>query len=196
MKHARFAALALAGAALVTVAACSSSTGGAPPSATAQRPSLAPLSLPALPTAPAAPATPSTSAPAAVTLPDACSLLTRTEAETVAGVKLDAGQDTKARDPMTDTASCTYNAPVTGSSGSVSVFAQMGPEYGLGVDKSIGHKFHSVPGIADGAVEEPNNIFFHAADLWVQISSAYSAMPAHLEAAAQKIAARLSTTSS
>ncbi len=192
MNHVRFAAVLLSGAAALTVAACSSSTAGAPPATHAMLP---PLSLPAGMT-PAAPAAPARSAPRVVSLPDACALLTRTEAEAVAGVKLEAGEDTKARDAMTDTATCTYNAPVTGSSGSITVFAQFGPEYGLSVDKQIGHTFHAVPGIADGATEEANNIFFHSGDIWVQISSAYSAAPAQLEKAARTAATRLSTTSS
>jgi hypothetical protein len=192
MKNVRSGVLAMCAATLAGLTACSSGTSGAPqPGPT----SLPPLNLPTqVPAAPAA--TQSTSAAPMASLPDACALLPRAEAEAVAGVKLEPGDDTKARDPMSDTATCTYNAPVTGSSGSITVFVQMGPEYGLGVDKALHHKFRPVAGIADGALEETNNIFFHSVDVWVQLSSAYSAQSAHLEAAAKKMAARLSSTSS
>lgn len=175
-------AAALAGCAALT--ACSSH----PSAAQRSLPSLAPLNLPTQTSA--APTQSATAAPVAA-LPDACSLLTRAEAQTVAGVKLRAGDDTKARNPQTDTASCTYDAPVTGSSGEVAIFVQQGVPNALKVDRTIGHKFHSVPGIGDEATEEQNNIFFRRGNIWIFVNSAYGATPAHLEAAARTVAGRL-----
>jgi hypothetical protein len=118
--------------------------------------------------------------------------LTRIEAETVAGVKLGAGEDTKAAG-TDNVASCTYNAPTTGPSGSITVFAQLEKPDALTTDQSLGHKFLTVTGVGDQALQEllPSAIFFRKGKLWVSISSAYSAKAAAMVAAARLAAARV-----
>jgi hypothetical protein len=136
-----------------------------------------------------------TSAPsssAAPAIPDACTLLTRAEAEKAAGVKLNKGEDTRAVS-ADNVASCTYNAPVTGSSGSITVFAGLKTPDELTTDRNLGHKFRKVPGLGDQALQEtlPSTVFVHTHGVWVTISSAYSAKPSAMLAAARLAAARV-----
>jgi hypothetical protein len=137
----------------------------------------------------------STAAPsssAAPAIPDACTLLTREEAEKAAGVKLEKGEDTRAAS-ADNVASCTYNAPVTGSSGSISVFAGLTTPDELTTDRNLGHKFRTVPGLGDQALQEtmPATVFVHVHGVWVTVSSAYSASPAAMLAAARLAASRV-----
>lgn len=129
---------------------------------------------------------------APVTLPDPCALLSRDEAQRLAGVKLQKGDDTKASS-ADDIASCIYDAPPTGPSGSVQLFAQIGVPHALGVDKAIHHKFRTVPGIGDQTLEEPENssIFIRKGQIWIYLTAPYSASPKNLEKAAAEVAARL-----
>jgi hypothetical protein len=173
-------------AALVgTTAGCSSSSHPATRSTT--RPSAAQASE-----APVSPRAPASTPAVATAIPDACTLLTRAEAEAVAGVKLGAGEDTKAAG-SDNVASCTYNAPTTGPSGSITVFAQLDKPDALTTDQSLGHKFLTVTGVGDQALQEvlPSTIFFRKGKLWVSISSAYSAKATAMVSAARLAAARV-----
>ncbi|MDQ6875718.1 MAG: hypothetical protein M3042_11745 [Actinomycetota bacterium] len=136
------------------------------------------------------PATTPAASTAAPAIPDACTLLSRAEAQAVAAVPLQAGQDTRAAS-ADNTASCTYNAPVTGSSGSITVFVQVQTPDALTTDRNLGHKFDTVPGIGDQTLLEANNVFVHKGQLWMVISSAYQASPKVLVDAARLGAARL-----
>jgi hypothetical protein len=175
----------LAGAAglAVLVTACSSSTSG--------HPHVAPADLSSASVTPTIVSS-STSGPPPAAVPDPCGLLSRAEAQTLAGVRLQRGDDTPANGPG-DTASCIYDAPATGSSGSVQIFAQLGTPRALRIDKAIHHKFRTVPGIGDQTVEEPENssIFVRKGEVWVYVSVPYGATPKLMESAAAKIADRL-----
>jgi Protein of unknown function (DUF3558) len=174
---------AFAVAAAMTAAGCSSGTSAHSPAAAPPAPEA--TSVVAAPTTSAAPA------PAPV-IPDACTLLTQREAQALAGVKLRSGDGTRASGP-TDIATCNWDSPPTGSSGSVQVFAQLSTPRALGIDRAIHHRFRSVAGIADQTLEEPENsaIFVHKGQLWVYVSVPYGATPKKLERAATEIAARL-----
>jgi hypothetical protein len=130
--------------------------------------------------------------PAPATVPDACTLLTHAEAQALAGVKLNKGEDTPASS-ATAIGSCAYDAPVTGSSGSVQLFVQLSTPRALDIDKTLDHKFRTVPGIGDQTLEEPENasIFIHKGQVWVYLTVPYGATAKPLETAAAKIAARL-----
>jgi len=168
-------------AAAFAVSGCSSS-----------KPPARPPSTPSLASTAAPPAAVSTAQAAAPTLPDPCSLLTKAEAEQLAGVTMQPGDDTVARDPATDVGSCTYDAAVTGPSGSVNVFDQLGVPHAMEVDRAIHHKFRSVAGIGDEALEEPENqsIFIRKGQMWIYVEASNST-PASLEKAARLIAGRL-----
>jgi hypothetical protein len=142
---------------------------------------------------PPPPASTSTSVPAQpAALPNACALITRAEAQRLAGVKLNKAQYT----PPTAgdaTGICGYDAPVTGSSGSVQIFVQHDIPRALQIDKAIHHKFRVVAGIGDQTLEEPENasIFTRKGDVWVYLSVPYGTTPQKLENAAHMIAAHL-----
>jgi hypothetical protein len=192
--HARTAALVLGTAAAATIAAgCSSSgTSGSGQTGPAAGQAAQTIDVPGGgSSAPVTSAAASSTVPAAI--PDACTLLSHDEAQKLAGVKLQKGDDTKARS-SDDIASCIYDAPPTGPSGSVQLFAQIGLPHALGVDKAIHHKFRSVPGIGDQTLEEPENssIFVRKGQIWIYLTAPYSASPKQLEKAASEIASRLS----
>jgi len=172
-------------AAALLLAACSSSTAG---SGTVLS---SPVSEPAPPAAPTTEPAPATRTTAAA-LPDACKLITRQEAEQLVPVHMQPGDDTPARDPANDIASCTYAAVFTGPSGHLDVFVQMGIPHALQVDRAIHHRFRTVPGIADQALEEPDNesIFVRKGPIWVYVEAS-GIRPAGLVRAAQLIATRL-----
>ena len=196
----RAAVLVALAAAALALPACSSSIKGSGSGGQSQHrggssASTGGQSQPAVGPSASAPASvPTSSAPASLQgLPDACRLLSQAEAEAMAGAKLGPGSDTPARDPATDDASCTYNSPPTGTSASVSVFVQVARPHALDVDKSLNHKFRTVPGIGDQTLEEPENasIFIHKGQLWVFLNSSFGATPKAMEIAAAKVAARL-----
>ena len=125
-------------------------------------------------------------------MPDACTLITRAEAQRILGVKLQPGDDTKAN-AADGVASCNYNAPVTGPSGSLGVYAQTGMPDALTTDRNLGHRFRTVPGIGDQAFEEPDNgsVFVRKGALWVFVNVPISTPPSALLSAARIAAARL-----
>ena len=172
-------------AATALLAGCSSSTSGRPQPA--PQPPRAKTSA-----TPRAVVTSSTSSTPALSVPDACSLLTQVQAEALAGVKLRKGDDSPAQNSA-DTATCSYDSPPTGSSGSVQIFTQLSTPRALNIDKAIHHKFRTVPGIGDQTLEEPQNssIFVRKGQVWVYLSVPYGATPRLLERAAAQVAARL-----
>ena len=114
------------------------------------------------------------------------------KAEKAAGVPLTKGEDTRAAGPE-EVASCTYNAPPTGQSGSITVFAGLQTPDELTTDRNLGHKLRKVPGLGDQALQEtlPSTVFVQTHGVWITISSAYSANPAAMLTAARKATARV-----
>lgn len=179
--------------ALFSAAAVTALLAGCSSSSTSGRPNAAPPPQHANTSRAPSVVAPSTSSAAAPSVPDACSLLTQAQAETLAGVRLRKGDDTRAQN-ASDTATCSYDSPPTGSSGSVQIFAQLSPPRALGIDRAIHHKFRTVSGIGDQTLEEPQNsaIFVRSGAVWVYVSVPYGATPKQLEQAARTIAGRLS----
>lgn len=103
-------------------------------------------------------------------LPDACSLLTQTEAEALAGTKLMApvaagpagsGQNTL----------CQFVGPTTGPTAQVEVFVGDGAKKQLDIDRdTLKHAFTSVPGIGDQCLQEDDFIFVEKHGLWASIN--------------------------
>ena len=89
-------------------------------------------------------------------------------------------------------ASCTYAAVFTGPSGHLDVFVQMGVPHALQVDRAIHHRFRTLPGIADQALEEPDNesVFVRKGAIWVYVEAS-GIRPAGLVRAAELVATRL-----
>ena len=180
------------GAVLLSLAltACSSTAKGHSPAARATGAHTLDVNAPG--GTPVQAATPTSSTASAPAIPDACTLITRTEAEKILGIKLQPGADTRAG-AADGVASCNYNAPVTGPSGSLGVFAQTGTPDALTTDRNLGHRFRTVAGIGDQTLEEPDNgsIFVRKGALWVFIDVPISTPSSALLAAARIANARL-----
>jgi hypothetical protein len=155
--------------AVTALAACSkSATTASAPTATVTVTTTvtAPAAAPASPVAVASSA-PASSAPASLsTTPDPCSLLSQSEASTLADTKLnpavEAGGDVKTL--------CQYAGPTTGPTAQVQVIVGDGAKKELDIDRTeLSHKFITVPGIGDEADEEDDAIFIHKGDTWVMI---------------------------
>jgi hypothetical protein len=131
--------------------------------------------------------------PPTATLPpaiDACAIVTKAEAELVAGTPLGAGVPGNPLNP-----SCTYTGPVTGPLGQVSVYVGPAAKKTYDIDVQLNHVFAPVAGIGDEAYGEPFAIFFRKGDIWVAIElvrlneAAANRLP--LEAVAKKAVTRL-----
>ena len=119
------------------------------------------MSQPAPPSATATPAESAVDTPAPL---DACQLVTKKDAEALAGTPLDEGQ---AGNPLSP--SCVYTGPVSGPLGQVSVYVGGGAKKTYDIDVELNHEFESVPDIGDEAYVEDNAIFFRKGSTWVAI---------------------------
>jgi len=146
----RLIAPTLALAFLVPVAACG---GGAAPTP-------APPPPPAPATADAAEEAPSPTAAAAADV-DPCALVTKAEAEKLAGTPLEDGV------PVRET--CTYSGPVTGPTAQVEVYVGDGAKKMLDIDRDLGHAFEEVSGAGDEAYVEDGAVFVNKGGTWVAI---------------------------
>jgi hypothetical protein len=142
----------------------------------------------------AAAITPSVAASTAVAANlDPCALLTHTEAEALAGTKLDAGIAAGAAGDQT---LCQYVGPSTGPLAQVQIIVGAGAEKSLEIDRDIlKHPFRLVPGIGDKAYEEDDTIFIQKGSQWAEVGVARLNDPAQnrtaLETAAKLVAARM-----
>ncbi|MER7443068.1 hypothetical protein [Micromonospora avicenniae] len=133
-----------------SVAGCGSGGDDVPPAAVE-----APL--------PEAPATsdepsPTTQAPAAV---DACALVTKKEAEELAGTKLD--------DAVPVRESCTYTAPAGGPTAQVEVFVGDGAKKYLDIERELGHELRPLAGVGDETYVSFEAAFVNRSGLWVAV---------------------------
>jgi hypothetical protein len=122
---------------------------------------------------------------------DPCSLVTRDEANTLAGVKV--GDPMPAGDPPTH---CTWPTPTSGAVGQTEVEVGDGAKKAYDIDNTVlHHAFTPVDGLADEAYQEDRAIFFRKGDVWVEISvvrlDSPTRLPAMLRQLADTVAGRL-----
>jgi hypothetical protein len=95
---------------------------------------------------------------------DACALVTKEEAEQLAGTPLEPGVPGDPAEP-----SCTYTGPVTGPTAQVEVYTGAGAQKILEIDRSLGHEFTPLTGIGDEAHAEEGAVFVAKSGVWVAI---------------------------
>ena len=92
---------------------------------------------------------------------DPCKLVSKLEAETLAGTPLDEPR------PVRET--CTYNGPVTGPTAQVEIFVGDGAKKFLDIDRTLDHQFTSLPGAGDEAYLEDGVAFVRKGGTWVSV---------------------------
>jgi hypothetical protein len=93
--------------------------------------------------------------------PAPCTLLTRSEAQTLAGIKLE---------PAVATASsCTYNPYPTGPVAQVFIFVDSSLPITLQIDRKLHHTFRRLSGLGDQALEEPGYVFVRKGSVWITL---------------------------
>ncbi|MET7967129.1 hypothetical protein [Micromonospora sp. NPDC005305] len=142
-------ALALAAALLALPAGC----GGVddPPAAAG----------PPVAVAPAEPTPEATGAAPSAALPDACALVTRADAQRLAGTAVDAAV------PVRE--SCTYTAPVTGPTAQVEVYVGDGAKKYLDIERELGHEAQPLAGVADEGHLTAEAFFLRKGEVWVAV---------------------------
>ncbi|RGC69094.1 hypothetical protein C5N14_10035 [Micromonospora sp. MW-13] len=161
----RAVAVAVAGLTVTALAGCGmigvggAGDGGAAPAA-GGGPGLAATPTPGgdpLPTATSqAPEEPPAAPPV-----DACDLVSKREAEKLAGTPLD--------DPVAIRETCTYTGPVTGPTAQVEVFVGDGAKKFLDIERELGHEFTPIAGAGDEAYAEDGTVFVNKGGVWVSI---------------------------
>jgi hypothetical protein len=96
-------------------------------------------------------------------LPSACSLLTQTQASTLAGTPVNPPDDSGGT-------YCQFTAPTTGPEAQVEITIGTDTPRTLLVDRKLGHQFTKVSGVGDEAYEEDWNIFVRKGSVWVGIT--------------------------
>ncbi|GAB2948107.1 hypothetical protein GCM10027280_41060 [Micromonospora polyrhachis] len=129
------------------------------------RPDSAPPSSGALPepavTTAAAATDGEPSAPPSRPTIDPCSLVSRSEAERLAGTRL---EDTV---PVRET--CTYTGPVTGPTAQVEVFVGDGAKKFLDIERELGHELRPLAGVGDEAYVSFEAVWVNKSGQWVSI---------------------------
>ncbi len=92
---------------------------------------------------------------------DACALVTKQEAEKLAGTPLD--------DAVPGGESCTYTGPVSGPTAQVEIYVGDGAKKILDIDRDLDHEFETLSGIGEEAYLEDGAVFVNAAGVWVAI---------------------------
>lgn len=92
---------------------------------------------------------------------DPCALVSRAEAEKLAGTALDDGQ------PVRET--CTYTGPVTGPTAQVEVYVGAGAAKYLDIERSLDHELRPLVGVGDEAYAGGDVVFVRKADQWVSV---------------------------
>ncbi|MEU1242477.1 DUF3558 family protein [Micromonospora parva] len=127
----------------------------------------------------------------ATTAVDACTLLTRQEAEKLAGTRL----AEPAEPPAPDRSSCTYTGPSTGPTAQVEVYLGDGAKKFLDIDRELGHKLTPISGVGDESYAEDGTVFVSKGGLWACVRLVRTEDPAvyrkALESAAATVAGRL-----
>ena len=92
---------------------------------------------------------------------DACSLVSKSEAEAVVGTALD--------DAVPARESCSYTGPVTGPTGQFEVYVGPGAKKILDVDRDLNHTFEPIAGAGDESYLEDGNAFVRKGSQWVAL---------------------------
>ncbi|MFC7550683.1 DUF3558 family protein [Plantactinospora sp. GCM10030261] len=128
-----------------------------------------------------------TEAPAAAPKVEPCSLVSKKEAEQLAGTPL---EDAK---PVRET--CTYTGPVTGPTAQVEIFVGDGAKKYLDIERDLGHELRPLTGVGDEAYATDEAAFVSKGGLWVSIRLVRLNDPKEnrkpLEALARTVAGRL-----
>ena len=91
---------------------------------------------------------------------DPCSLLTKAEADHVAGVTLQPAKR--------ELETCTFATPTTGATGQLEIYVGDGAKKYYDIDNvTLGHDFRDVAGIGDEAHLESDALFFRSGTTWV-----------------------------
>ncbi|MFG1656398.1 DUF3558 family protein [Micromonospora chersina] len=93
--------------------------------------------------------------------PDACALVSRAEAQRLAGTPVDAAV------PVRE--SCTYTAPVTGPTAQVEVYVGDGARKYLDIERELGHEVRPLAGVGDEAHLTAEAFFIRKGDVWVAV---------------------------
>jgi hypothetical protein len=184
-------------AAVLTLTACGSSGGGSPETRTVTVTATATVTDTATGGASVTEqsSAPASSASVVGALPDACSLLTKREAEALAHTPLN---DPVPSGPLGTGIHnlCQFGGPTTGPTAQVEVFVGDGAKKSLDIDRiNLKHRFVRVPGIGDECLLEDGNVFVHKNGLWAQINLVLIEPPAkgrhRLQRAARAMADRM-----
>jgi hypothetical protein len=127
----------------------------------------------------------SSAAPAASTV-DPCALVTKQDADKLAG--------TPVADAVKVRETCSYTAPPTGPTGQVEVYVGDGAKKILDIDRELGHEFRQIAGVGDECYAEDGAVFINKSGVWVAIQLVRLNDPAEnrkpLEEIARKAAGR------
>jgi hypothetical protein len=99
---------------------------------------------------------------AAATLPNPCKLVTRSDAQMLAGIKL--------QPPLRIRTGCTYNGYPTGPVAQVEIYVDSTVPRTLTIDRQLKHKIWRVPRLGDQAFEEEWHIFVRKGKVWITIN--------------------------
>ncbi|KQC37967.1 hypothetical protein UK82_13400 [Frankia sp. ACN1ag] len=164
---------------------CGPSNGAAAPSSGDTAPSPAAGHQGAAATGASKSGTPATPAASAAVNP--CAIVSRQEAEHLAGTSLNS--------PVSVAEKCTYSAPPSGPTTQVEVFVGETAKDYLTAERGIGHELRPLSGIGDEAYIEDYAVFVKKADFWVSIDLVRSNDPAEnrgpLEGLARTVADRI-----
>jgi hypothetical protein len=99
-----------------------------------------------------------TAAPASL---DACALVTKPEAEKLAGTPLDDAA------PIRET--CTYTGPPTGPTAQVEVYVGDGAKKYLDIERDLGHELRPLAGVGEEAYASIEAVFVLKAGVWATV---------------------------
>ncbi|MEH0828495.1 MULTISPECIES: hypothetical protein [unclassified Micromonospora] len=154
MRTRGLVALALTATLLTASAGC----GGEPPAAGGAPPGAgAPVAEPTG----EAPAEPGTEPVDDAAAPQACALVSKADAERLAGTPLD--------EPVVAGQSCTYTGPTSGPTAQVEAFVGEGAKKYLDIERQLGHEIRELSGVADEALLTYEAFFLRKGELWVAV---------------------------
>ncbi|MCL2554399.1 MAG: DUF3558 domain-containing protein [Actinomycetia bacterium] len=116
---------------------------------------------------------------------DPCAVVTKQEAEKLAGTPLDPAT------PVRET--CTYTGPITGPTAQVEIFVGDGAKKYLDIERDLGHTLRPLAGVGDEAYAEDEAVFLRGADRWVSIRLVRLNDPAENRAPLEEVARKAAT---